>query len=140
MARARAASVEHGEEVTVSITIATGTYHRLTLYRRASDGSYEQAWSDGYPSRVGGVELEADTGSIIQQRTVSPASADPLERYGVVLPEGKVDWGTEADWGVDFGPVGAVTHPGPHSLTSPVRRGRVFTPHGDEVVGGPEAK
>lgn len=136
MAQARARGIETGEKVTVNVTIATGTYNRLTLYGIGSDGRYEQDWSESYPSKVGGVEIEAEAGSILKQRTVSPASAEPLERYGVVLPEGKVDWGTQVDWGVDFGPVGSVTHPGPHSPASPARRGRVFAPHGEEVAGG----
>ena len=136
MAQARARGIEAGEKVTVNVTIATGTYHRLSLYGRTSDGLYELVWSEGYPSKVGGVEIEAEAGSILRQRTVSPASAEPLERYGVTLPEGKVDWGAQSGWGVNFGPVGSVTHPGPHSPTSPVRRGRVFAPHGAEVAGG----
>lgn len=122
----------------IEVAIDTGTHHKLTLYGGSPDGGYEELWSKVYPSRVSGLQIEATAGSIIHQRALSPASSEPLERYGVILPQGNVDWGTQADWVIDFGPVGTTTRRGLQSSTSsaPVKRGRVFAPHGEEVVGG----
>lgn len=137
-AKLRAGGYEPGEKVKVGVDLATGTLHRLTLYRKIPNGSYEKSREEGYPSRAGQVELDAEAGNIVHQRTLSPASAEPLDRYGVVLPGGRLDWGTEVGRLVDFGPVGSATRPGFHAPAPaiPVSRGRVFVGKGDEVVGG----
>lgn len=138
MAIIRALQVESNEKSRVKVVLATGTHHRLTLYRKSPEGRYTQDWTEEYPSAVGGMEIEAGAGSIVYQRMVSPAIADPLERYGVILPDGKVDWGTETDRVVDFGPVGVATRRGVNRPAASIsaKRGRVFAPHGEEVVGG----
>lgn len=137
-ATVNAGGTGENQKVSVTIATATGTHHSLTLYERAANGRYEPIWSEGYPSRAGGLRLTAEVGSIVHQRATSPASAEPLERYGVVLPEGRVDWGADVVWEADFGPVGDVTRRGLRSLASSfsVDRGRSVAPHGEEVTGG----
>lgn len=132
---AHQAPAKAGETVTVSVPINTGTHHTVSILERTSNGEYEETRRDRYPSGPRQVEIVANAGDIIHQRTTSPASADPLERYGVVLDNHHVDWGSDADWVVDFGPMGAVTRR-KHNPWPRVKRGRVITPHGEEAVGG----
>lgn len=135
---ARLAPNAGGTRVRVRIQLNTGTHHTLALLGAATNGGYEEVWREGYPTRMRDVELDAPVGGIVHQRTTSPASAEVLERYGVVVEDGTVDWGSDADWVVDFGPAGDTTRRGLRSPTASIRvkRGRVFAPSGDEVVGG----
>lgn len=127
-----------GERVEVGIPLRTGSYHIIARYERTPDGEHRESWREGYPTRVVDLEIEAQIGDVVYQRTTSPASAVLLERYGAVLGNHEIDWGSDADWVVDFGSMGEVTRRGLRSPTaSPgVKRGRVTTSDGEEVVGG----
>lgn len=133
----RAAHEEMGKSVKVWIDIATGTHHRGAIYVKSLSGSYERVWAEGHSSGVGRLRIEAEAGSLLDQRAISPAISAPLERYGLILPEGNVDWGYQADWGTGSGPVGFKSQRGWQSPASslPVERGRVFAPHVKEFVG-----
>lgn len=135
---ARLAPNGGGARVRVRIQLNTGTHHTLALLGTAANGGYEEVWREGYPTRMRDVELDAPVGGIVHQRTTSPASAEVLERYGVVVEDGTVDWGADADWVVDFGPVGDTTRRGLRSPTASVRenRGRTFAPSGEAADGG----
>ncbi len=124
--------------IIVGVPLGTGSHHTVALLRRGSDGGYAEAWRESYPTRIGELEVETEVGAILYQKTTSPSSAEVLERYGVVLGELRVDWGSDADWVVDFGPSGDVTRRGLRSPTSSLRmhRGRITSPEGEEVVGG----
>lgn len=126
------------ERVKVRIPIQTGTYHTITLFKQASNGEYRQSWRRSYSTRVQDLEIEAQVGDIVCQRTTSPASAVLLERYGAVRGDRGIDWGSDADWVVDFGPMGDATRRGLRSPTaSPdIKHGRIIAPDGEEVVGG----
>ena len=126
-----------GAWVSVGVPLTTGSYHRVMIYSRGSDGDYEESFSDQHPSRLRELELEVRVGDIIYQRVTSPASANVLERYGVVLGDRHIDWGSDADWIVDFGPMGDVTRRGLRSPASSYRaqQGRTISPAGNEVVG-----
>ena len=134
----RIAPEKLGTRVKVSVPINAGTHHTIALLRRDSNGEYEQDWRGSYPSGVRALQVGAETGSVVYQRTTSPASAEALERYGVVRGDGRVDWGSDADWIVDFGPMGDVTRRGLRSPSSHLRvkPGRVLAPTGEEVAGG----
>lgn len=127
-----------GERVEVGVPMRTGTHHTIALYERAPDGEHRESWRGGHPTRMGDLEIEARVGDVLYQRTTSPASAGALERYGMVLGDHEIDWGSDADWVVDFGPMGDATRQGLRSPTaSPdVKRGRVTASDGAEVVGG----
>lgn len=127
-----------GERVEVGVPMRTGTYHTIALYEWISDEEHQESWREGHPTRVRDLRIEARVGDVVYQRTTSPASAMPLERYGTVLGDHEIDWGSDADWIVDFGPMGDVTRRGLRSPTaSPyVKRGRVTASDGEEVVGG----
>lgn len=127
-----------GERVEVGIPIRTGTHHTIALYGRTLDGEHRESWHRGHPTRMGDLKIEAQVGDVLYQRTTSPASAVPLERYGTVLGDHEIDWGSDADWAVDFGPMGDATRRGLRSPTaSPsIKRGRVTTSDGQEAVGG----
>ncbi|AHY47312.1 Hypothetical Protein RradSPS_2029 [Rubrobacter radiotolerans] len=141
VARAYAASMtsdKGASRVRVSIQLNTGTHHTLALLESTGEDGLKEVWRESFPTRMEAVELDAPVGGIVHQRTTSPASAEVLERYGVVLGDGILDWGTDADWVVDFGPVGDATRRGLRSPTASfnVKRGRTFAPSGDEVAGG----
>ena len=127
-----------GKRVEVSIPLRTGSYHTIARYERTPDGEHRESWRRGHHTRVVDLEIEARVGDVVYQRTTSPASAVALERYGMVLGDHEIDWGSDADWVVDFGPMGNATRRGLRSPTaSPnVKRGRVTSPDGAEVVGG----
>lgn len=140
-ARAYARRVSDGssrERVVVEVPVRTGTHHTIVLFERDSEGNHSESWRDGFPSRMRDVELEARVGDIVYQRTTSPASGDVLERYGVVRGDHDIDWGVDADWVVDFGPMGDVTRRGLRgpSASRPMKRGRTTAAPGKEVVGG----
>lgn len=127
------------DRIKVRVPVKTGTHHKVVLLEGTPTGAYEESWRKKCPSAVRDLEIEANVGSIVYQQTTSPASAEPLERYGVVLGNRHIDWGSDADWVVDFGPMGDVTRRGMRSPSSSfrVQRGRVLTPGGDgENVGG----
>jgi hypothetical protein len=124
------------ERVVVEVPVRNGTHHTITLFERTRTGEYEQAWSEKTPTRLAGIEIRARVGDIVYQRSTSPASGDPLERYGVVAGDGHIDWGADADWVVDFGPMGDATRRAPRKPVSPFRS-RLFAPSSsEEVVGG----
>lgn len=128
---------ESGGKVRVRVPIHTGTRHTITVYHPTANGVYEAAWRQKHASHVKDLEIEAGIGDIVVQRTISPSSADALERSGVVAGECCIDWGTDADWVVDFGPMGDVTRRGLRSPTASFaadRRRMVAT--GTEVSGG----
>lgn len=127
-----------GERVKVRIPIRTGTHHTITLFQQASDGEYLQGWRRSYRTRVQDLEIEAQVGDLVCQGSTSPASAAPLERYGVVTGNHAIDWGSDADWVIDFGPMGDATRRGLRSPTASldVKRGRIIAPDGEEAVGG----
>ena len=129
---------EPGVRVRVGVPLRTGTHHTVALFGPNPSDGYEEVWRERYPSRVRDLEVEAEVGSIVYQRTTSPASAEVLERYGVVLGDGRVDWGSDADWVVDFGPMGDVTRRGLRSPSASfvVQRGRLLSRDGEEAVGG----
>ncbi len=134
----RRASEGPAKRVTVGIPLRTGTHHTIALLRRGPDGACAVISREGYGTRFGDLELEAEVGTVVYQRTTSPSSAETLERYGVVSGERRLDWGSDADWVVDFGPSRDVTRRGLRSPTASfqVHRGRVISPEGEEVVGG----
>jgi len=127
-----------GERVEVGIPLRTGTHHTIALYERTPEGEHRESWREVRPTRIGDLEIEAQIGDVVYQRTTSPASAVPLERYGTVLGDQEIDWGSDADWIVDFGPVGDATRRGLRSPTAfpDINRGRVTASDGEEVVGG----
>lgn len=127
-----------GERVEVGVPVRTGTHHTVALYERGPNGDYRESWRRSHPTRIRDLEIEARVGDVVYQRTTSPASAVVLERYGAVLGDHRIDWGSDADWVVDFGPMGDVTRRGLRSPTaSPdIKRGRVTTSDDEEVVGG----
>lgn len=136
---ARMDSANVGKRVRVSVPLNTGTHHTVVLLERGSNGEYKESWRARYPSRLSVVEMDAKAGDIVYQRTTSPASADVLERYGVVRGDRDVDWGVDADWVVDFGPMGDVTRRGLRSPSASrdARRDRTTTARGkQDVVGG----
>jgi hypothetical protein len=124
--------------VKVAVPTNTGTHHTIVLFRRTSDGEYEESWRESCPSQVRDLEIDAEIGSIVYQRTTSPASGETLERYGVVCGDRCIDWGSDADWIVDFGPMGDVTRRGLRSPSSyfRVKRERILAPTGEEAIGG----
>ncbi len=126
------------ERVSVTIPISTGTHHTIAVYERTPTGEYGEIWHEEYPSRIRELEIETKIGNIVFQHTTSPASAELLERYGVVVGDHRVDWGSDADWVVDFGPMGEVTRRGLRAPTSSfsVDRSRSVAAHGKETVGG----
>lgn len=127
-----------GAGVSVGVPLRMGTHHTITVLSRESGGEYGEGCSVKHPSRMRALEVEARVGDIIHQRVTSPASAGVLERFGVVLGEERIDWGSDADWVVDFGPMGDVTRRGlrsPSASYSP-QRGRIVGSSGEEVVGG----
>lgn len=134
----RVASEEVDERVMIGVPLRTGTYHTVILLLKDSNGRYAETWRESCRTQIEDFEVEAKVGALVYQRTTSPASAGVLERYGVVIGEGRVDWGSDADWVVDFGPCGDVTRRGLRSPTSSfrVQRGRVLSTEGEEVVGG----
>ncbi len=127
-----------GDGVNVGVPLRTGSHHTIVLFTRANDGGYVEGYNGKHPSAMDDLELSARVGDIIYQRTTSPASAGVLERYGVVVGERGMDWGSDADWVVDFGPMGDVTRRGLRSPTAsvPEHRGRIIAPSGEEAVGG----
>lgn len=124
-----------GERVTVSIVARAGTHHILSRFSGGPEGEHEQSWSEKVPARIADVVLEAQVGDIIYQRSISPARAQALERYGVVTAEGHLDWGSDANPTLDFGPMGDVTRRSPRRALSPFRS-RLIAPDGLEAVGG----
>jgi hypothetical protein len=134
----RMASETLDTRVKVPVPINTGTHHTIVLFRRSPNGEYEESWRECCPSQVQDLEIDAEIGSIVYQRTTSPASGEILERYGVVCGERHVDWGSDADWVADFGPMGDVTSRGLRSPSSYFRakRERILAPTGEEAVGG----
>lgn len=135
---ARMDSETLGVRVKVGVPIRTGTHHTIALYEQTASGEHRVSWRKSQLTRVRDLEVEARVGDIVYQRTTSPASATPLERYGTVLGDCQIDWGSDADWVVDFGSMGDATRRGLRSPTaSPhVKRGWVTSPDGEEVVGG----
>lgn len=127
-----------GAWVNVKVPLAVGSHHTIVVFSRESGGEYSESYSGKHPSGVRGLDLDLRIGDIIYQRVTSPASAQTLERYGAVLRDHHVDWGSDADWVVDFGPMGDVTRRGLRSPSSSIKaqRGRVLTPQGEEAVGG----
>ncbi len=127
-----------GKRVEVGIPLRTGTHHTIALYERTPEGEHRESWREVRPTRIGDLKIEAQIGDVVYQRTTSPASAAPLERYGAILGDHEIDWGSDADWIVDFGPVGDATRRGLRSPTAfpDIKRGRVTASDGEEVVGG----
>jgi hypothetical protein len=125
--------------VKVTVPVNTGTHHTIIIFGRTPNGGeYEESWRESCPSQVRDLEIDVKLGSIVYQRTISPASGETLERYGVVNSDRHVDWGSDADWVTDFGPVGDVTRQGLRSPSSHSRakRERILAPTGEEAVGG----
>ena len=125
--------------VRVAVPISTGTHHTIVIFGRTPNGEeYEESWRESCPSQVRDLEIDVEIGSIVYQRTTSPASGKTLERYGVVSSDRRVDWGPDADWVTDFGPVGDVTRRGLRSPISHSRaeRERILAPTEEEAVGG----
>jgi hypothetical protein len=125
--------------VKVAVPVNTGTHHTIVIFGRTPNGGeYKERWRESCPSQVRDLEIDAEIGSIVYQRTTSPACGEPLERYGVVNSDRHVDWGSDANWLADFGPVGDVTRRGLRSPFSHSRakRERIFASTGEEAVGG----
>ena len=125
--------------VTVAVPVNTGTHHTIAIFGRTPNGGeYEEIWRESCPSQVRDLEIDVEIGSIVYQRTTSPVSGKTLERYGVVSSDRRVDWGPDADWVTDFGPVGDVTRRGLRSPFSHSRaeRERIVAPTEEEAVGG----
>ncbi len=127
-----------GGRVKVGVPIRTGTHHTVALYEQTANGEHRESLRKSQLTSIRDLEIEARVGDVVYQRATSPASAVPLERYGAVLGDHEIDWGSDADWVVDFGPMGDATRRGLRSPTaSPdVKRGRVTSSEGEEVVGG----
>ncbi len=127
-----------GDWVEVGVPMRTGTHHTIALYKQTPDGEHRESWRGGHPTSITDLEIKAQVGDVVYQRTTSPASAVPLERYGTVLGYHEIDWGSDADWVVDFGPVGDATRRGFRGPTAfpDIKRGRVTSSDGEEVVGG----
>ncbi len=128
-----------GTRVKVAVPVNAGTHHTIIVFGRTQNGGeYEERWRESYPSQVRDLEIDVEIGSIVYQRTTSPASGETLERYGVVCGDRHIDWGSDADWIVDFGPMGDVTRRGLRSPSSyfRVKRERILAPTGEEAVGG----
>ena len=128
-----------GTRVKVAVPVNAGTHHKIIVFGRTQNGGeYEERWRESYPSQVRDLEIDVEIGSIVYQRTTSPASGEALERYGVVNSNRHVDWGSDANWVTDFGPVGYVTRRGLRSPFSNSRatRERIFAPTEEEAVGG----
>lgn len=126
-----------GAWVSARVPLTTGSHHTIVVFSRESDGKYSESFSGKHSAGMRDFELEVRVGDIVYQRVTSPASANVLERYGVVLGDQHIDWGSDADWVVDFGPMGDVTRRGLRSPASSYRaqRGRAIAPSGEEVVG-----
>ena len=120
------------------VPIDMGTPHTMVLFGRTPNGEYEESWRESYSSQFRNLEIDAEIGNIVYQRTTSPVSGETLERYGMVRGDRHVDWGSDADWIVDFGPMGDVTRRGLCSPPSHFRamRERILAPTGEEAVRG----
>lgn len=127
-----------GDGVNVGVALRTGSHHTIVLFSRENGGEYVKGYNGKHPSAMRDLEIAARVGDVIYQRATSPASAQVLERYGMVLGSWHIDWGTDSDWVVDFGPMGDVTRRGLRSPTSSprIKRDRVFSPDGEEATGG----
>lgn len=125
-----------GERVSVEVSLATGSHHSIVVFARREDGEYEEGPRDGYASGPRALVLEAGVGDIVYQRTTSPANAEVLERYGVVLGERRTDWGSDADWVVDFGPMGDATRRGLRGPTASAEPRRDGVPGTGSTSGG----
>lgn len=124
-----------GERAKVGVPLRTGSHHVITLYGRTQDGEYKEVLRQKYSSQYPDLEIDAHTGDIIQQRTTSPAYGGVLERYGVVRGPNFIDWGSDASWPVDFGPIGDTTRRSYRSPVTPEQRKRI-NPGGPPVSGG----
>ena len=127
------------KRVKVTVPVNTGTHHTIVIFERTPNGGeYEESWRESYPSQVRDLEIDVEIGSIVYQRTTSPGSGETLERYGVVNSARHVDWGSDAEWVPDFGPMGDVTRRGLRSPSSYSRakRERILAPTEEEAVGG----
>lgn len=125
--------------VKVTVPVNTGTHHTIIIFGRTLNGEeYEESWRESCPSQVQDLEIDAEIGSIVYQRTTSPASGEILERCGVVCGDRYIDWGSDGDWVVDFGSMDDVTRRGLRGPSSYFRakRARVVAPTGEEAAGG----
>lgn len=107
-----------GVPASVKAPLTAGSHHTIVVFSREPGGEYSESYSGKHPAGVRGLDLDLRAGDIVYQRVTSPASAQTLERYGVVLGDDNVDWGVDADWVVDFGPMGDVTRRGLRSPSS----------------------